>query len=175
MIMKNQRRFYLHRIILALTQDENKSLAYDSAIEFCNDLTDGHTEHDYYNPLKTSDRKYDTLFAKKKTFDISDETVYKNGQTVFGELSRLINVGKQESLSWIKKADEALHDENNSFYDYYLYLKLATGLSTFHVFDATGWSSGGPVTDIDYFNKIVTYMTKEYKNPIYVSGFDVHY
>lgn len=161
--------------MLVLTQEENKSLGYESAIEFCDDLTDGHTGHDYYNPLKTSNRKYDTLFAKKKVFELNDERVYKNGQTVFSELSRLINTGMQESLSWIEKANTTLQNENNSFYDYYLYLKLATGLSTFHVFDATGWSTGGPVTDVDYLNKIITYMTREYKNPIYVSGFDVHY
>ena len=78
-------------------------------------------------------------------------------------------------MSWIEKANTTLQNESNSFYDYYLYLKLATGLSTFHVFDATGWSSGGPVTDVDYLNKIINYMIKEYKNPIYISGFDVHY
>ena len=165
----------MHRIILVLTQEENKSLGYEAAIEFCDDLVNGHTEHDYYNPLKTSNRKYDTLFAKKKVFELNDETVYKNGQTVFSELSRLINVGMQESLSWIEKANTTLQNESNSFYDYYLYLKLATGLATFHVFDATGWSSGGPVTDVDYLNKIINYMIKEYKNPIYISGFDVHY
>ena len=165
----------MHKITLVLTQEKNESLAYESAIEFCDKLTKEPTGHDFYHPLETSSRQYDSLFAKKKTFDISDKTVYKNGQTVFGELSRLINLGKQESLSWINKANETLNNKNNSFYDYYLYLKIATQLETFHVFDSTGWSSGEPITDIDYLNKIVTYMTKEYKNPIYISGFDMHY
>ena len=167
----------MHMILLVLTNEDTPEKGYESAIEFCDELVQGDRGYDYYTPLhKEKYRKWGTFFNQRKTFDINSDKLYKGNKTVQSELDRLIKVGQKEFLEWVKKANDSLNDPEKDFYDYYYYLHLATLPETFHVFDATGWSGGGPITNVEYLDKITNYMMKNYKDKTtFVTGFDVHF
>ena len=155
----------MHKTTLVISQTKNADDAYESAVEFCKKLTDGHTSHDYFVPLK--ERKYsDSIFRETLRVDNIDARK---------ELERLTEKGTKRFKEWIDEANKGLWNKNTPLHDSISYYGLATAPETFHVFDDTRWSNGDPVTDVVYLDKIIKHMTKQYDIPLWVSGFDVHF
>ena len=150
----------MHKKLLIISQAKNADDANKSALDFCIDLVKNDTKYDSYIPIKES-KRFNTVITETSNID---------NPKILKEIKSSITSGLQEYKFWMKKAEK-----EKQLVDKILDYRIAVSNETFNVFDNTGWSGGDYITDMKYFAKIIKYMSKKYKDPFWVTAFDMHY